>query len=303
MKPLRIFWGLLILFIGIIFLAVNTGLIATDVWTNFILFWPILIVLFGLGLILRNSFIYFLVAVIMIAATFYFALSDPYNWQKEEENKAQILAQNFVQNYDSSINNCVLSLDLGAAVLNVESIDDPDSNSLLRGNYEGMKDFEVIRNDTGGTSTISIKEKSTEKFVLNNLEKRRSMNLSLSNRLPFEFRVNSGASKVDLDFSDVSVKKLTLNAGASKVNVKLGNKIDEMESEVNAGASDLTLTIPKDYGLKIESNSVLLGKNFGGIELEKSEKNNYETKGFNESKKKITINLSSGVSKLSLNTY
>ena len=303
MRPLRIFWGLLILFIGFIFLAINTDLITADVWKNFILFWPVLIVLFGLGLIVRNSFIYFIIAMLIIGTTFYFAITDPYDWQKEEEKEAQILAQNFVQNYDPSINNCVLSLDLGAAVLNIRGLDDPDSNSLLRGNYEGMKDFEVIRNDTDGESTISIKEKSTEKFVFNNLEKRRSMDLSLSNRLPFEFTVNSGASKVDLDFSDVNLKKLTLNAGASKVNVKLGSKIDTMESQINTGASDLTLAIPKDYGLKIESNSMLLGKNFGGIELEKSDKNNYKTKGFDESSKKITINLSSGVTKLSLNTY
>lgn len=294
--------GVAILIVGIIFLAVNASWIPADVWRHFIIFWPVLIVLFGLGLIFRNAFVYFIAAMLIIAATFYFAIADPYSWQKKDNNRSEIVTPNLIENYDSTIDNFKLTIDLGAAALNVKELNDPASFNLLKGNYGEISHFEETRENDGKTATLSIKEKTQTGTIFDNPSKNRYMDLNLTDQLPLDFTVNAGASSLNLDFSNILLKKLTVNAGASKVDVKLGNKLDLMDAEINCGASALNFTIPKDYGVKIVSNSMLLGRNFGDLNLEQN-KNAYSTKDFDKSNKKITINLSSGVSKLTLQTY
>jgi len=302
MKPLRIFWGLLILIVGIIFLAINLNLINADIWGRFLIFWPVLIVLFGLGLVFKNSIAYLVTAVIIISSIFYFAIADPYGWQKKDDSQSTTVAPNLIENYDSNIDNFKLTLDLGAAALNIKELNDPSSFTLLKGNYGGISNFEETRDNDGKTATLSIKEKTQTGMIFDNPSKNRFMNLNLTNQLPLDFTVNTGASSLNLDFSNILLKKLAVNAGASKVGIKLGNKLDEMSAEINCGASALDFTIPKDYGVKIVSNSMILGRNFGDLDMDQT-KNTYATKGFDDSKKKITINLSSGVSKLTVQTY
>lgn len=302
MKTLRIFWGVLILILGIVLLLINTNLIGWSILCKLIIFWPVLVVLFGLGLIFKNWIVYLIVTLGLIGGTFYLAFSDPFGWQNKDENVAGISSPNLIENYDSTINSLVFSVDMGTLKFNLKNLSDPSSFTLLKGNYNGISHYEENRTNDGKVATVSIKEEDPKNWVFDNSIKGRDMDVEVTDQLPLDFTINTGASLLNMDFSKLQLKKLNINAGMSSVDVKLGDLTDLVEAKIKCGASAVTFTIPKDYGVKIISNSMLLGRNFSGLDMDQSG-NEYATKGFDESKKKLTIDLSSGISKLSINTY
>lgn len=304
MKPTRIFFGLIIIAIGFVFLLINLGSLNPDSLNNFVLFWPALLVLFGLAMMFTSNLLYFIIAVLSIFLISFLALADPYDWQKKETTKKEeSVHPNIAAVYDKTIEDFKFTLDLGAAVINVKNFDDSNSDTLIKGNYgEGITSLEETRTNENHAADLHIKEKTLSQSTIVNPTKKRFMDLEISDRMPTEFNINSGASKLDLDFSYVNLKKLNINSGASAVKVKLGNKSDNLDAEINCGASDIIIMVPKDFGIKIDSNSVLLGRDLTDLDLEQN-KNSYSSKDYDSKTKKLNIKLSSGVSKLSVKQY
>jgi len=306
MKPTRTFFGLIIIAIGVIFLLINLGSMNFDDLGKFIIFWPALLVLFGLAMMFTSNLLYSVITILSILLISFLALADPYDWQKKEDiEKKEISHPNIAAVYDKTIENFKFTLDLGAAAINVKDFDDSNSDTLVKGNYgEGITSLEENRTNEDHAADLHIKEKTADQSLstIINPNKKRFMDLEISNRIPTEFTVNSGASKLDLDFSNIDLRKLTVNSGASAIKVKLGNKSDNLESEINCGASDISIMVPEDFGIKIESNSVLLGKDLTDLDLEQN-KNSYSSKDYDSKTKKLSIKLSSGVSKLSVKQY
>jgi predicted membrane protein len=306
MKPTRIFFGLIIVAIGVLLLLIKSDVVPSSGLGNFVIFWPALLILFGLAMIFTSNLLYFVVTFLSILLISFLALADPYNWQqKDATEKKETIRPNIVAAYDQSIDNFKFTLDLGAATINIKNFNDSNSDTLTKGNYgEGITSLEETRTNEDHTADLHIKEKTNSQNVsmIVDPNKKRFMDLEISDRIPTEFTINSGASKLDLDFSNIDLRKLNINSGASAVKVKLGNKSDNLESEINCGASDINLIIPKDFGVKINSNSVLLGKDFSDLNLNQ-DKNTYTSSDYDKKTRKLNIKLSSGISKLTITQY
>lgn len=300
---LRIFFGLNFIAGGLLLLLINMGEINLSDLENFFTYWPVLLILIGLAMLLRNIFLYFFISASLLGAVFFFAIADPYGWHDNEvEPKNETVQPNIVAVYTKPIDNFKLTLDLGAAVINVKDLNDQNADTLLRSNYGGITNLEETRANKDNVADLHIKEAGVNRNTLSNSNKKRFMNLELSDRLPIEFNINSGASKLDLDFSNIDLKKLNVNSGASIVKVKFGQKAESLNAEINSGASSIELTVPKDFGVKIDSNSLLLGKNFSDLDFEQNQ-NSYTSRGYESKTKKLNIKLSSGVSKLTVTQY
>jgi len=57
-------WGILLVFIGIIFLLQNFGFLSWTIWRALWRFWPVVLIMAGLGIILRRSNVW-LVSLLM----------------------------------------------------------------------------------------------------------------------------------------------------------------------------------------------------------------------------------------------
>lgn len=68
MKSRNVFGGLLLIFLGAIFLLSNFGLIGKDIWRIYKDFWPLLLIALGLLLIFKNNLFVQIMAVVLIIA-------------------------------------------------------------------------------------------------------------------------------------------------------------------------------------------------------------------------------------------
>ncbi len=69
-KPQRVIgvpiWGIFLLFLGIVFLLQNIGILPWGLWGTLWRFWPVLIIILGLGILLRRRNVW-LVSLLVLA--------------------------------------------------------------------------------------------------------------------------------------------------------------------------------------------------------------------------------------------
>lgn len=125
--------------------------------------------------------------------------------------------------------------------------------------------------------------------------------MQLNTKPIWSLKFNIGAAKIDLDLSSYRVDSAQFEAGASSMEIKVGNKNPITILSFNAGASSITIEVPKSSGCQVTSDSFMVSKEFD--ELTKVSDNKYQTPGFATSKNKVYITLQSAISKIRVERY
>jgi len=129
-----------------------------------------------------------------------------------------------------------------------------------------------------------------------------SFNLKLNQNLPISLDVDSGASTLDFNLSDLLVKKVGIKAGASTIYTKLGEKTENgAKLEYDCGASTIKLDIPKNYGVKVIYLAGLTSKNLPGFTDEGE--NTFLSENYQTAEKKIEVVVKAGLSTLEISRY
>jgi len=125
--------------------------------------------------------------------------------------------------------------------------------------------------------------------------------LQLYAEIPWELKIMSGASDLDLDLSPYHIKKLTVKSGASSIRIKAGNKAKETDIIIKAGASDIKIEIPKEADVIFNVQNVLGAQEIDG--LTETGKGEFRNKNFGNASKLIRVDISSAVSSLKIRRY
>ena len=287
----RLFFGLILIMVGSAFIAQNFNLVpglTIDLSSVFRL-WPILIILAGLSLLSRGTWIgvtlstLMIIALIVFVGTFFFWPSAP-----AELNKYNF---NIPKNVAATRGEVVV--EAGVAVINIKG----GTGALVSGSAESNVSTLSSESSLNNDSQIARIELRGDirRFggkLINNLD------ILLTEDMPMALKVNSSASVLHLDASTVALENLKLNTGASKVNVILGDKANEANVEIMAGASTIELNVPRNVGTKIQASGGITGKNF--YEFKQLNSTEFESDEYDRSVKKINIKIDAGVSSVSV---
>jgi hypothetical protein len=127
-----------------------------------------------------------------------------------------------------------------------------------------------------------------------------SVKFKLNPKPVWDLDLNVGAAKIDFDLSPYKIRKTRIEGGASDVEVKIGDKLDNAEVEIEAGAASITVRVPESVGCEIYSDTFLASRDFKGF----SKRNgHYETSNFNSSSKKIKIKIQAGLASVDVVRY
>jgi hypothetical protein len=125
--------------------------------------------------------------------------------------------------------------------------------------------------------------------------------VKLSARPAWDLSFHVGASRLDLDLVDLTVRSLRLDAGATNANVTLGGGLEEMSVSVKAGASLIRILVPESVGCDVRIDTPMGEKSLS--EFEKIGKGHYRTGNFSEATRKIHITIDAGVSSVKVIRY
>lgn len=296
---MRWFWGLIIVLIGILILGNNLHWWNNAQWQNLWYFWPVLLILFGAGLIVKRWRFGWIINIIclIVAVFFIYALilapKPVFNLKLSKQNLVTTPIEAAIP---EGINKANLTVDCGAINFNLKG----DSPQLITGQMTSnivkpKLNISTVNNRTDIKITM---EKIANRWYFS----RNTLDLNLSNQLPWTLKINCGASTTSFNLSNLQIENLEYNAGASTAKFRIGqNSLDQATFKFNMGASSLDILYPKDFGVDLNIESPLSSRNFS--DFNKISTNHYQTKNFLSATKHINIAIKSGASSINISSY
>ena len=159
-----------------------------------------------------------------------------------------------------------LELNLGAGELNVEKGADEWVDGSIDYNQDKLKP--EVSYKLKGDKGIGVIEQENKGLLdkINIGELKNVWNLTLTDEIPLDLRVNSGASDTNLDLKGLNLKELDVNAGVGDITIDLGGKWNEgFDAALALGVGQSTIILPNDVGVKIESSKGIGTADFVGF--------------------------------------
>lgn len=289
----KIFFGSFLVVVGLFYLARGVGIIPNEFVINWPILWPLCLILIGLSFISARSItgkiigVFFMLIVLSVILVIIFSGS-----VFGLLDNSKIVTQEINIQRETTATDAVITIKTGAGELAVKG----GATGLVSGNL--MSNFlfmDIASNLIGKTQNVVLYQKSDRTHFFNFLKKyENKLALSMSNSIPLNFETDIGASNIVFDFTDVMLKKLTANIGASKLSITLGNKLAESIVDIKSGASAISIIAPKTLGVVITLKSGLTSKRFS--DFTQINDITYRSNNYLTTSKKIAINLELGAS-------
>ena len=301
MTPRRgVFWPLLLIALGLVFLLANFGFIAGVSWLALLSLWPLLLVLIGLDIAFARRWpVPTLVAeVLVIAAGLALVAANP--------GLGRWVAFGGGARGDADVSvprggasTMVLSINGGAGRYHVGD----GATDLVTAHSENP-DLRLRASERGGRADVRIDQIGPEGIFRGGSGI--DVQIQIASDVPTSFDMNAGAGEFDVDLSDVRVTDARLNTGASTVRLVLPKPTGDIPVRISAGASTIVLTVPDGVEARISTSGGLLtlrsdnsrlgeGGGTGGCVACGS---SVQTSGYAAAKDRLTVTINAGASSI-----
>lgn len=317
MKTEKIVWGLILVFIGGIFLLKNFDVIDFD-WFSVFRFWPLILIIVGVNMLFSRTdfaagpYVGIALTVGVLAFIGYMG-SRPangpnmykYNFNFDDDRDERDWK-------DSKWNTTTLTEPMTASIRETDLSIRGGATSFEISDTTALLVNAVVRSK-GSNFTLTSRSRDSAKIVDLNMNTRRrngihlkdfdgnKATISLNTRPLWNIDVNVGAGESDFDLSRFRVKSLEFKGGAASFKAKLGIPESITRVSANTGVSEVELLVPAAAGCKIVVHSGLSSRDFEGFN--KSSDGSYKTANYDQTEKKIIIELRGGLSDFEVKRY
>ena len=288
-----VFWGVAFIFVGVLLLLDSIGVLEVNFF-NLWQLWPIFVIGAGVSLLSLKGWLAGLVSFLLVVALgflmWFVAVDDTYlNSVVPTTNQTINGALSGAQALD-------VQLKTGASSINLSDGSVDSYRAVLSGRGVSLSEKTELK---GTTKHVSLETDLNRRFMMGG--GRNELSVELSRSLPTTLRVETGASNLTGDLSDLKLDRLDIKAGASSVDLKLGSVQAKLDVKLETGVSRVVLHLPSSVGVRLEADNGLSHTDFEG--LSKVSEDTYESTGFSTADKQIVIKAELGVSSFEIKRY
>lgn len=288
-----VFWGIAFIFVGVLLLLDSLGVVDVNFF-NLWQLWPILVIGAGVSLLSLKGWLAGLVSFLLVVALgflmWFVAVDDSYL------NSVAPTTNQTVTGNVAGANALDMRVKTGATAVELSSGSAEGYRAVLSSPGMRLNEKTEVK-DT--TKQVTLETELTRRFMMRGGNNRLSLELDRS--LPLSLRVETGASSLGGDLSELKLNVLEVKAGASSVDLKLGAVQPRLEVKLETGVSRVVLHLPKSVGVRLEADNGLSHTDFEG--LNKVEEDTYESTGYSAAEKQILIKADLGVSSFEIKRY
>ncbi len=267
MKRSNLFWGLLLLVVGMLLLMDNLGLFAFLPLSIWQLIWPLAVIALGIWILWGSRFV-----------------------ESDFETETLNLPLQGAERAD-------VTLEFGAGELILRGA--ASSGILAEGTFDGV---EHQLSYEGNRARLRIKTP-----IINRVgfpwglgpSYKRVWSFSLSDAVPLDVTLKTGASDNKLDMRTLQVKKLRLESGASSTRITLPANAGYTEVTGSSGAASVELHIPEGVAARIRASGGLSSINVDQRRFPKVG-GAYTSPGYEHAENKVDIKMDIGVGSLTI---
>jgi hypothetical protein len=312
MKYRHVFWAFILIAIGILFMLNNFGVLEFGFRTLWSL-WPLILILWGISILPIEDWIKIiaLAGVLALTVIFFNRISERSSWfhfhnfrgfsdgdwefDEDSTTTYNYQPQNLSVPFDSLTGKGELRLDAAAGNFDLQGV----TSDFLSFNKTGdIGNYSLTTTNDGVRKRINL---SLEKSGIRHTVSENKVEIKLNEKPSWNLDFDIGAAEIMMDLRDYRIDTTTIDAGASSINIKIGDKNPLTVMTFNAGASSIKVEIPKESGCQIKSESFMISKEFDGFT--KKGDGIYQTANFTTGKNKIYLTIKTAISKIEILRY
>lgn len=303
----KIFWGVILISIGILIMLKNLDLIWFS-WHSLWALWPVMLILWGVSVLPVKDYIKLIISLVVVAGGVAVVSTQPdintfgFRWHRQDHewnvqyNKDTDFKsdENYSEPFDKVIKTATLDFDAAAGRFILE-----DSTAKL---YTFDKSGSEVRYETSvekDSTSALVKLRLRDSSISNG--KGAEAHIKLNLEPIWDVKFNVGAADMHMDLSKFKVRTVNFDGGASSIYLKMGEINEDQKVNINAGASEIRIYIPKSRACEVRTNTVLSSRQLDGFN--RIERHLYRTNNFNAAKIKTYIDVEAAVSNLKVVTY
>ena len=282
-----------------LFLLQNLGLTSLYIGNIFQL-WPLAIVAVGISVLSltgRASLLANVLVGIIATILIFVAVTREYGlYVSGSEKQGETVASRTV---DISEDIEELKLEIKAGANSIDLSPAVGKTTLVQAELSGDKRFSLAEKVQRDGSVQHVTFETNSKGPIGFLTGQDStLDVKINKLVPVALDIDAGVSSIDADLSDLRVKSLTFDGGVSNAEFTFGDREPRVNVDIDAGVSNIELRIPAGTGLRVVHDGGLSATDFAGAE--KVDDNSYETRGFADATRQITVKSDGGLSSFTI---
>lgn len=297
----RVFWGMVLVLTGALLLVANLAPFDIRFWPVVWKVWPLLLVLWGVAILLRPAkTVGAVLTVVLMLAAFaavaLYAASYPTSeesrtgiWRLLPELPGREQRYTLDQGLEPGVTQARLHLAFGAGELTVKG--DAAQDRLATGTleYEGSPP-EVGYSLTGETADLGLRLPGRTVWLgPSDIE----WDIRLGRVPAWALELDLGATEAELDLSTLRVTELDLEAGASSVELRLGDAGVDAQARFKLGAAKVRLDLPRSVGVRVTVSGAALGHNLSEAGFARTG-DTWLSPGYEDKTTRLTLDLEAG---------
>jgi len=249
-KPPRVvgvpIWGIFLLFLGVVFLLQTLNVLPWGLWGILWRFWPVLIIIVGVSILLRRYNVWLVSALILalLCACLGIAI-----WQYGPSSPAGQITKSYSASLDS-LERAEIKIDFTAGNLTMNSLPSSSPNLVEAASKVRNGSMKVDFEQQDGEGRLHL---STERVNWRFWgEDGSSWEVKFTRGIPLTIEVKSAASNLDLDLSELEVTELRMDVDAGNYLVKMPSSAGTTRAYIEADVANVEVTIPDGVAAKIK---------------------------------------------------
>jgi len=234
-------WGIFLLFLGVVFLLQTLGVLPWGLWGTLWRFWPVLIIIIGLGILLcrYNVWLVSLLMLAILGACLGIAI-----WQYGPSPPAGMVTKSYSEPL-GGMERAQIGVDFTAGSITIGSLS-PGSPNFVEATSEVMN-VDFYREDGEGKLYLTTRQVNRRFWGEDGI--RWEVNFTIS--IPLTINIESAASNMELDLSELKVTELRLDVDAANCKVTMPSSAGTTHVYIEVDATNLEVTIPDGVAAKI----------------------------------------------------
>lgn len=252
---------LILIAIGVLLLLNTMGVVQWSVWETLWRFWPAVLILIGLELVLGRGNPWLSVALVVLVLVLVIPLAMvgtflPFGWTMTRAS-GTVSTQNVQVPLEGAREaNVRVQFAAGSIYLGALGGDSPD---LVAGEIRSVGGpVEIERGDEADRARANVtirRQSGIPVFSSSNNADRWTLNLNRA--VPLNLRVEGGAAEANLDLRQLMVRTLSLELGAASTRVQLPENAGLTQVTLRSGMAETRVTVPANVAARIHTRSGL----------------------------------------------
>ncbi len=293
-----ILFPILLIALGLIFLAQTLGFVPWEVWGQLWRFWPVILILIGLDVLVggRSALGRYIIGAIALAAIGGLLLMATISPMAFPNYGVPHLLTHDVEAELGTVESATIRLSTGASDIELSELD-RESDLLAGGAIQSNRNINQKMRRSDGTGVLELHGSGEGIFGgANQLSD--EWDIMLTQKVPLNLEFSFGATDATLDLSSLSVTRFKVDAGASTINI-VAPQLGHTMGTISTGAAEINIEIPEGVAASIRVDGGL-----SAIDIDQSRfprvGDRFVSRDYESAVNRIDLRIDSGVSSITI---